>query len=53
MALYLEYLDMKTEAKRKPAQLEDILNKLKVIEQDFRTDLLVRMRKAVIENYFT
>ena len=53
MSLYMKYLENKTEAKVQQAQLDLILDSLKVMEHDFRTDLLVSMRKAVIESYFT
>ena len=53
MSLYQKYLSNKTECKVKAAKLSEDLKKLEAIEKEFRTDLLVRMRKAVIENYFS
>jgi hypothetical protein len=49
----LEFLTNKTEGKLTPVQVDKELEKLWVIEQDYRTDFIVRMRKAVIEKYFS
>ena len=49
----MEFLTSKTEGKLKPVQVDAELEKLWVIEQDYRTDFIVRMRKAVIEKYFS
>lgn len=53
MNQFLEFLTNKTEGKLTPVQVDKELEKLWVTEQDYRTDFIVRMRKAVIEKYFS
>lgn len=53
MNQFLEFLKNKTEGKLTQIQINTELDKLWLIEQDYRTDIIVRMRKACIEKYFS